>query len=371
MRRRRLIGGPAPGGPQWPATRDDGVIQSLKDVLSCRFPLRAAKTFLGRHLGQLTRVHFREVERGEQPGRVVAIEVRHARGGAKSWIRGERQMASGAPASFYVPDHLVTVRTHVEGPLAKTGVLGMDDLIVLHVPVRGYTRYLPAIFHGEGPVRATERKALPQNALVKAGGAPVTYETSVQAVDGDPLSRFLFLFQTMMATVTSRVDRLVTLTDPLQCDPEFLPWLASWVGFELDGALPVQQQRELVRRAIRLFRTRGTRGGIEEMVRVLTTAPAAIEERTPPAPMVLGQGRLISGRTLAERYQRGEPRGSYLYDATPETRRRFFTLRLEPRSRFARRFGERATHALARIVDIVSRERPAHLAFTIDFDVQD
>ena len=64
-----------------------------------------------------------------------------------------------------------------------------------------------------------------------------------------------------------------TSGDPLTADAKFLPWLASWVGFQLDESLPVHQQRELVRRAIRLMRTRGTRLGIEEMVRVLTSAP--------------------------------------------------------------------------------------------------
>ena len=158
------------------------------------------------------------------------------------------------------------------------------------------------------------------------------------------------------------------------CEPKFLPWLASWVGFELDESLPVHQQRELVRRAIRLMRTRGTRQGIEEMVRVLTSAPVRVEERALPKPAVLGKGHLIGGATVVERYQRGEPPGAYLYDPPqpgPTGVRKptsFFTLKLEPRERFQNRFGERAAQVLRRIVNVVSAEKPSHVMFTIRFD---
>ena len=53
-------------------------------------------------------------------------------------------------------------------------------------------------------------------------------------VDGDPMRRFLFIFQHVMTSLTDKIDRIVDLCDPLLCDPRFLPWLASWVSFELD-----------------------------------------------------------------------------------------------------------------------------------------
>ncbi|MFT5458069.1 MAG: hypothetical protein ACI9K2_004572, partial [Myxococcota bacterium] len=148
----------------------------------------------------------------------------------------------------------------------------------------------------------------------------------------------------------------------------FLPWLASWVGFQLDESLPVHQQRELVRRAIRLMRTRGTRAGIEEMVRVLTSAPVRVEERVMPKPAVLGKALIIGGRDVVERYDRGEPLGVYLMDPSVRSTTSFFTLRLEPRERFRQRFGERAAQVLRRIVNVVSQERPVHVAFVIRFD---
>ena len=34
--------------------------------------------------------------------------------------------------------------------------LHQGDEIILHVPVRGYLRYIPAIYQGEGPVESRE-----------------------------------------------------------------------------------------------------------------------------------------------------------------------------------------------------------------------
>jgi phage tail-like protein len=193
-------------------------------------------------------------------------------------------------------------------------------------------------------------------------------QVSEWRVDEDPMRQFLFIFQHVMTSLTEKIDHIIDLTDPMSCDSKFLPWLASWVGFSLDESLPVHQQRELVRRAIRLMRTRGTRLGIEEMVRVLTSAPVRVEERRRPRPAALGSATLIGGRHVVERYQKEEPLGVYLMEPAERLDTSFFTMRLEPRQRFQARFGERASQVLRRIVNVVSQERPTHVAFVIRFD---
>jgi phage tail-like protein len=341
------------------------------------------------------RISFRLVEarRGEAIGMIREIEIRHADGGERSLMRGERTLATGEPASFFVPDHLVTVKPRVTGILASGRPMHVDDQIVLNVPVRGYLRFLPQIFQGEGPVASRDVVRARATDLQRWRGVDLGEGQATEVVvDEEPLRRFLFLFQHVMSSITERIDRIAELTDPLGCEPKFLPWLASWVGFQLDESLPVHQQRELVRRAIRLMRTRGTRQGIEDMVRVLTSAPARVEERARPPACILGKTTLISGRDVVERYERGEPVGSYLYTPihpkilpdptipadvaieevrTPSRERRdttFFTLRLEPRDRFRGRFGERAGHVLRRIVNVLSQERPTHVLFVVRFE---
>lgn len=342
-------------------------LRYLEQVVTIKFPVRGAVTYLQRNMGNPIRYRLVEVRRGEAVGMVRAVEIQHANSGKRSMVYGERVLANGQPASFYVPDHLVTVVPRVVGVASETQNLGIGDEVVLHVPVRGYLRFLPGIFQGEGPVSTREVARTRDGALAKYGQLPHEQAVDVE-VDEDPMRRFLFLFQHLQTRLTDRVDRLVELIDPLMTDARFLPWLASWVGFDLDGSLPVHQQRELVRRAIRLYRTRGTRRGIEEMVRVLTSAPVRIRERVKARPMVLGRNAVIGGRDVVERYRRQESAGCYIMEPADRAATSFFSLTLEPRERFESRFGERAPGVLRRIVGVVSQERPIHVMFTIQFD---
>lgn len=369
MRRRRLPsrrgGAPENALVKREATTD---LRHLEQVVTIQFPVRAARTYLSRNMGNPISYRLVEARRGEQVGMVRTVEVRHANGGERTWINADRVLANGEAASFFVPDHLVSLVARIEGAAEDSRSLSHEDEIVLYVPVRGYLRFLPAVFQGEGPVSSRELVRTRDTALQRWGGSLPEEKYTDTQVDEDPMRRFMFIFQHLMTSLTDRIDRLVDLTDPLLCDAKFLPWLASWVGFELDESLPVHQQRELVRRAIRLYRTRGTRGGIEEMVRVLTSAPARIRERQKAAPVVLGKCVLVGGRDVVERYQRGEPPGCYLIEPSERKQTSFFTLLLEPRDRFRTRFGERASGVLRRIVHVVSQERPIHVAFTVQFD---
>jgi phage tail-like protein len=186
-------------------------------------------------------------------------------------------------------------------------------------------------------------------------------------VNTEALRRFLFIFQHMMTTVIEKVDQIASLTDPITADARFLQWIASWVNFEFDASLPVHQQRELVRRAIRLYRTRGTRVGVEEMVRVLTSVPVTIVEKHRPNSMTLGRACLAGGKTPVERLMGAETGIGYVVvPGRPDTL--YFVLLLEKREQFIRRFGERAPEVLKRICRIVTLEKPAHVTFTIHFE---
>lgn len=341
----------------------------LESVVTMQFPIRSAKAYLQRNMGNVVRYQLVEARRGERIGSVRAAEIRHANGGHRTLIYGERMLANGMPASFFVPDHLVQIRAVVEGAAARSRNLSVDDEITLFVPVRGYLRFLPEIYQGEGAVSAQSTALTRSTEVQRYLGTTQDVGHQQIVLDEDPMRRFLFIFQHVMTTVTDRIDHIADLTDPLLCDARFLPWLASWVGFQLDEGLPVHQQRELVRRAIRLMRTRGTRLGIEEMVRVLTSAPVRMRERVKPPAAALGKTAvLISGKTVAERYERKQPLGCYLMEPTEKRGTSFFQLMLEPRERFQNRFGERASQVLRRITRVVSQERPTHVGFTVIFD---
>jgi phage tail-like protein len=167
--------------------------------------------------------------------------------------------------------------------------------------------------------------------------------------------------------VTDQIDDIPDLTDPLAADPDFLPWIASWVAFPLDEDLPLHRQRELVRRSISLYRARGTVVGITEMIRVLTGADVRIVERKRPHTASMGMMRLAGGRSAADRYRNAEPAATFVIDPIRSSTT-FFVVTLEDHESFKKRFGERAETEIRRIVKIVSNERPAHVTFTIEFE---
>lgn len=354
-----------PDRVQRPTERDD--YRYVEEVVRIGFPVRAGRSFLARHVGNPVIYRLVEARRGEQAGAVREAEVQSASGGPTVRVRSMRTLPDGTPATYFAPDDLVETRAvvQVDGDAALPP-LQPKDRIILHVPVRSYLRFLPGMYQGGVPTQRRDVAKADERSLRRWGAREETRAPVVHH-DADQYRRFLFIFQHLMTTVTERIDGIAALTDPTAADPRFLPWIASWVNFELDESLPLHQQRELVRRSIRLHRTRGTADGIAEMIRVLTSASVSLVERRKPLPCVLGAMTLAGGRTVEERYLNAEPPAHYLVreDRAATT---FFVLMLEDRKSFAERFGERGPAMLRRISQIVTSEMPGHVTFTIQFD---
>lgn len=350
-----------------PLSRVPGDYRYLEDVVRIGYPIQDARAYLKRHLGNDVSYRLVEAARGERVGQVRAVEVVPHGGGELVSIRARRALPDGSPATYFTPDDLVLVfadiSTATGGPVPP---LQPRDQIVLLVPVRSYLRFLPGIYQG-GMATARMDVARADERSIRRWGAREQLETTaVTNRSADQFRRFLLFFQHIMTTVTDRIDQIPSLTDPLTADPKFLPWIASWVTFELDESLPLHQQRELVRRSIRLYRTRGTKAGVEEIIRVLTSAPVTVTEWKKPQPAVVGALTLAGGKGVDERFLRDEPPGFYL--VKPERKATtFFVLTLESREKFKRRFGERAPTVLRRISQIVTNEKPSHVSFTIQF----
>jgi phage tail-like protein len=351
-----------------PPMRSTGDYGYLEQIVRIGFPVQDAKNFLKRHLGNVITYRLVESQRGEEIGVVRAIEIQPHAGGDMVMIRAERTLPDGTAASYFTPEDLINIHARIEtehgGPVPP---LQPRDTIVLHVPVRSYLRFLPGVFQGSVPATSADLRHASERSIRQFGAREELTVTEVQDHDADQFRRFLFVFQHLMTTVTEKIDGLPSLTNPMGADPGFLPWLASWVNFALDEALPLHQQRELVRRSIRLHRTRGTREGIEEMIRVLTSAPVTVSEHSMPQHSVLGGMTLAGGRTIEERFLRSEPPAHYLLNEGRKSAT-FFILQLESRRVFRDRFGERAGAVLRRITHIVTHEKPAHVSFTIQFD---
>lgn len=90
--------------------------------------------------------------------------------------------------------------------------------------------------------------------------------------------RFTEGLDTVLAPAFVTLDCLDAYLDPLLTPSDFLPWLASWVGIELDETWPEGRQRALVAAAARLHRDRGTHRGLVEYVELITGGEVELVE---------------------------------------------------------------------------------------------
>jgi phage tail-like protein len=89
-------------------------------------------------------------------------------------------------------------------------------------------------------------------------------------VSSDFLDRFLSIFDTIRGKTSDQVTTIARYFDPKATPagkknsgtPDFLSWLASWLGMSLQHNWSVAKRRELVRQAHRLYALRGTPKGL-------------------------------------------------------------------------------------------------------------
>lgn len=85
-------------------------------------------------------------------------------------------------------------------------------------------------------------------------------------------------FDQVLAPILATVDNFPAYLDPLLTPPDFLDWLAGWVGILLDETWPDEARRELLARAMELFSKRGTVAGVAEQMQIFTGGQVEIVE---------------------------------------------------------------------------------------------
>lgn len=189
---------------------------------------------------------------------------------------------------------------------------------------------------------------------------PAVYQEDERSRDF--LERFLSLFETFFAGTEGRIGRLARYfdVDSSLATGEYLRWLASWLSVSEDKSWGEEQLRELVRRAPELYRKRGTREGLEEIIEIFTGERPLVVERfqtvcAPPA------ATRRAGEASAGRAARGfEEIYESLYGTDPYcfcVLLKPFRVRSEGGRKVFRRLGEDDRKAVRRIVDA---EKPAH-----------
>jgi phage tail-like protein len=187
---------------------------------------------------------------------------------------------------------------------------------------------------------------------------PAVYQEDAQSRDF--LERFLSLFETFFSATERRISRLARYfdVDSSLATGDFLRWLASWLSISEDKSWSEEQLRELIRRAPELYKQRGTREGLEAMIRIFTgESPLIVEHFQTQG---CAQAAAPAARTADAAVRGLEEIYRSLYGTDPYC----FCVLLKPYRtevrggrKIVRRLSEEERKAVRRIVDA---EKPAH-----------
>ncbi len=89
----------------------------------------------------------------------------------------------------------------------------------------------------------------------------------------DFIGRLLKIFEETFEPTVNTLQSLWAYLDPLTAPEALLPFLAHWVGWQNEATWTLEQQRTLIRRALEIYRWRGTRRGLALYLHLYTGLP--------------------------------------------------------------------------------------------------
>lgn len=110
---------------------------------------------------------------------------------------------------------------------------------------------------------------------------PAIYRRS-DAVGRNLVRDLCFVFEHMFDSIDKNLIDGWRFYDPHVAPMEFLDWLSGWTAFSLDLDWPEEQKRALVKRAVDLYRIRGTKRGLTLFLKLFTGhEPEILENEWP------------------------------------------------------------------------------------------
>jgi phage tail-like protein len=107
---------------------------------------------------------------------------------------------------------------------------------------------------------------------------PIGAELPAAFQEDDFCQRMMTAFDEVLAPVFTTLDCFDSYLDPQLAPPDFVDWLASWVGVEIDETWTLERRRRLIREAVILYRIRGTAAGLAAHIGLYSGVTPEIEE---------------------------------------------------------------------------------------------
>ena len=129
---------------------------------------------------------------------------------------------------------------------------------------------------------------------VKANAEYMRFLPEIYSYD-DFINRFLMMFESFWKPINQQISQGENYYDPYLTPDNFLNWLASWVGMEIDETFPKERIRELIKNAVPFYHSRGTAESLRYFLEMYSGGKVEISERKAHnmiigGPMGLGDG---------------------------------------------------------------------------------
>jgi phage tail-like protein len=179
----------------------------------------------------------------------------------------------------------------------------------------------------------------------------IKYLPALYAEQDELMGRFLMLFESVWSPLGAQIDAMHYYLDPRTAPAGLLPWLAHCVDLALSDQWTEPQRRRLIASALRLYRRRGTRRGLQDFLEIYTgQKPQIIEHRA-------NNLRLGSGARLATSVALGQRNIPHTFTVI---------LNLPPVQAATSQERVRKEADRQRMVEaIIEAEKPAHTAYTL------
>ncbi|HVV81714.1 MAG TPA: phage tail protein [Kofleriaceae bacterium] len=143
------------------------------------------------------------------------------------------------------------------------------DTVVDQKPTRGQM-----VYDGTEVVLWVARRGFLQH-------LPALYRRS-DAVGHNVVRDVCWLLEHMFGKLEKTIDQNYLYYDPHTTPGEFLNWLASWMAFTVDLDWPESRKRALIKRAVDLYRIRGTKRALALFLTLFTGYEPTIDENVWP-----------------------------------------------------------------------------------------
>jgi len=140
----------------------------------------------------------------------------------------------------------------------------------------GLLSYLPAIYQDDELLgqflRAFEK--------LLTGGQDTVSIPSPGEKEGDSLQGAAVSLRPVpeRQPIEATIAGIADLFDPHKTPDDFLPWLATWTSFTMRADLDLIQQRNFIANIIQLYRRRGTKQNLVDLLKIFTIGVPQVEE---------------------------------------------------------------------------------------------